>query len=128
MWIEYLDNSQPIRAIFGEELPSLNSFALKEVLYDVQKKSLKLIGDLSLYPDTPPPKWVKGKFNCVQITLELWNVKFFKIGELGALDLIDLNIDKCGDSITCNTNSGLYCEAEIFDLLNIGAYQDGERL
>ena len=124
MWIDLLDNRRPLTSVFGDNKPSLNSFRVKEVTLNTLNNSLKIIGDLSSYPEEPPVKWRKGKFNTVHVVLEFWNISLLNVGDFKGLENINLNVSQDGDSIICETSSGFYCKAELIDLLEVSAYQN----
>jgi len=126
MWIDLLDNKKALTSIFGENRPKLDSFRVKEIQLNILKNSLKVVGDLSSYPEEPPVKWRKGKFNTVHVVIEFWNLKALKLVDFKELEDVDLNINQATEGVVCETNNGFYCEAELIDLLEISGYQNSQ--
>lgn len=68
-WIDLLVDSSAIRAVFGEELPTLNKVDLHELSLHRDGPRVSLRFDLSVFPTSPPKKWAALGFNRVQLKL-----------------------------------------------------------
>lgn len=124
MWIDLLEDNRAITNIYGKHKPSLRFFKVKEINVKKFNNSLNIIGDLSSFPDDPPLKWKKGNFNTAQVVLEFWNLRALNLGDYFNFEIVDLNIFKDGDDITCEAENGFYCQAELIDILKISGYQN----
>lgn len=74
-WIEFLVNSQPIKAIYGDCTPSLNNVDVHSVIFNRDGPTVSIKLNLNEYPTKPPKKWEVQKFNTVQIVLSFLGVK-----------------------------------------------------
>ncbi|ENX3944729.1 Imm50 family immunity protein [Photobacterium damselae] len=125
-WTKYLLDSNKIKAIFGDKIPSIEAIDLHEVLLNRDGPKVTFRFDLSDYPENPPKKWQAAGFNCVQV-------------QLVALSVHDLQINgfsskyKCGMSISSDEKQivsvkidkndlKIYLKAEHLFIDSISAY------
>ena len=72
MWTEFLEASNPIRAIYSEVDPSLDNIFLHEIkIVNGEDIQCYIRFDLSALPAQMPIKWQKKGFNAVQIDMAL---------------------------------------------------------
>lgn len=74
-WMDLLDDPTSVRAIYGDDVPSLESVHLHEITLHSDGARVTLRFDLSRYPADPPRKWQVQGFNTVQIQLVLLEVR-----------------------------------------------------
>ncbi len=74
-WVSLLVNPEPIRAIFGPQVPSLTGVDVHDLLLGRDGPSLIVRFDLPDYPAAPPRKWVDAQANRVQLRLRAVDVR-----------------------------------------------------
>lgn len=130
MWLDLINQTNAIEHIYGLEKPSLDAFYVKSVNFDFLTNSLKLSGDLGSYPQEPPLKWRRNKFNTVHIELELWNISKFSFSgydrflESKSSLAVDVLFEGNDEGVSCKIHElGFSCNAELLDVMKISAYQ-----
>ena len=126
IWADYLESRNKLNAIYRDQTPSLELFRIKKVEVDMLNNLVKIVGDLSVYPKNPPQKWVAGKFNVAHVGFELFNVKSFEFGHFESVKTVNITVSQNNNLIQFETNSGLKCKAEVFDIYEISGYQNAE--
>lgn len=76
-WTDFLTDADGLRAIFGDELPTLNQVDLHEVIMHRDGPRVVLRFDLSEFPINPPKKWVQAGYSCVQLKLVAVGIREF---------------------------------------------------
>ncbi|HEY9472320.1 MAG TPA: Imm50 family immunity protein [Mycobacteriales bacterium] len=71
-WLDVVDDSRAIHAIYGGEAPPLGWVDLHEVSVHRDGPQANLRFDLSTYPTNPPKKWQDSHFNTAQVELALF--------------------------------------------------------
>src|SRR5215212_668513 len=72
MWSSLTENPESIRAIYGDEIPSLRDIYLHELgIINGVDLTCKLRFDLKSLPSKLPSKWIQKGVNTVQIHLRL---------------------------------------------------------
>lgn len=128
-WFELLVNSQAVKSIYKDEVPSLRDVDVHSLLLyrDGPKLSIRL--NLKDYPSNPPEKWSAQGFNTVQIVLSFLDLKSISMsGRIDAVYLADINIDFKNGLVALNIDSDklkLTAEASFLDLESIVAYTKG---
>ncbi len=128
-WFELLVNSQAVKSIYKDEVPSLRDVDVHSLLLyrDGPKLSIRL--NLKDYPSNPPEKWSAQGFNTVQIVLSFLDLKSISMsGWIDAVYLADINIDFKNGLVALNIDSDklkLTAEASFLDLESIVAYTKG---
>ncbi|MFB7875157.1 Imm50 family immunity protein [Nocardia sp. NPDC056064] len=89
-WVDLLDDSRGIRAIFGNELPSFQGSALHSARLHRDGPTLKLVCDTRNFPSRPPRKWLGA--NTARIELWFTGVESVRIAIDAITEPIDLNI------------------------------------
>jgi hypothetical protein len=100
MWIKLIENQEIIKAIYGEQIPSLDKVSLIEVriVYgeDIQ---CYLRFDLKILPLKMPEKWTQNNVNTVQLDMALMSsdiVSFATSGGnlIGSIEIVSDNNSK----------------------------------
>ena len=88
MWIGLIENQEIIKAIYGEQTPSLNGVCLHEVkIVNGEDIQCYLRFDLNSLPTIMPEKWIQKKVNTVQMDMVLMSSDIFSFTTSGG-DLI----------------------------------------
>lgn len=93
-WLDSLDDSRPVRAIYGDYLPSLTAVVLHEICLheDGPRATLKI--DLSEFPSRPPRKWLQEQLNTVQVELMLIGIRRLSLRGWINGPVVDLSITR----------------------------------
>jgi hypothetical protein len=91
-WLDCLVDASPIRAIFGDDIPSLRNVNLHQITLNRDGPSVLLRFDLIEFPTSPPKKWKTSGFNCVQLVLMLIGVQRLSIAGWNSNCRCDLTI------------------------------------
>lgn len=124
MWTDFLEDSKSISAIYKGATPSLNGVSIREVRYHLSRGSVEVTLDLSTYPEMPPKKWINGKFNTVQVVLELWNVKKLSLNELSQDTPADIRVESATEGVLVSSDNWFSCECELIDIKAVSAYMN----
>ena len=126
-WTDFLMNPQAISAIYGEDVPSLNSINLHFIKLHHDGPTAKLGFRFKDFPTNPPKKWLKEECNRVQISLTLIQLSDTNIKKWSINNLIDLKIERLSNRLLIST-SGDRCDFQLrcthLLLENISAYKD----
>lgn len=125
-WLDVLDDERGVRAIYGDEPPSLQRVTLHEVCLHRDGPRVTLRLDLPEYPSSPPKKWSTQGFNVVQIKLMFVAVVAFSIDGWSNESLVDMTLEKRDDNVRAATSAGLAdlsVEAESALVSSISAYR-----
>jgi hypothetical protein len=125
MWINVIENPNPINAIYSE-VPSLENVVLHEINLKENGSKLKLTFDFNEFPVSCPKKWEVSKFNTVQVCIEFWDICELKMEGWGnASDVtISMEIENSGLQLKINGTTTLTCCAGGADISKISAYQN----
>ncbi len=127
-WINLLTDNRSIKAIYGENVPSLNKVEIHKILLDRDGPVVAIRIDLTEFPKKPPEKWIKSGFNTVQIELRAIDIELLKIEGLETNMICDLSLSKVDDScklVIDNPNFKVNIKAKFLSLSYISAYVDG---
>jgi len=128
-WLDVLDESQGIRAIFGDDLPTLRSISLHELCLHRDGPRAVLRFDLSQFPQAPPRKWSSQGFNTVQLQLMLVDVQDVSVTAWSNESVVDLSLESAGEFVVATTVSGparITIRARTATVTSISAYQNGD--
>ena len=127
MWMNLLESSQALKSIFNDE-PVLKDVILHEVSFRDNGASLFLKIDLNEYPKKQPKKWEISKFNTVQLTLEFWEIDKLIMENWETTNLVNIQLLLVDEKINLSINGSisLKCNADIFSIGKISAYQNSE--
>lgn len=75
IWLDSLDDDRPIRAVYGEQFPSLTAVVFHEVCLHRDGPRVTLRLDLSEFPAHPSKKWLQQEANVVQVELMLIGIQ-----------------------------------------------------
>ncbi|NJQ14460.1 Imm50 family immunity protein [Streptomyces bohaiensis] len=93
-WIESVSNPKPVRSVYGDELPTLENVRIEEICLHPNGPTLRLRFDLSLFPKTPPAKWVREDMNTIQLELSLGGLHEISINRISRNSFCDLKINR----------------------------------
>jgi hypothetical protein len=125
-WIALAERSEFLRRLFPES-PPLQGVRLFEVGFHEDGSRVMLRFDLNAFPQKPPPKWVHGEANTVQVRLVGVDVQELEMRGWTTLNLADIRLQPSSGSrvvlsaqaegffLRCSV-SGLYVE-------QVSAYQ-----
>jgi hypothetical protein len=125
-WIEFIVNSQPIKAIYGDYTPSLENVEVYSILFNRDGPTVSIKLNLNEYPVKPPKKWEVQKFNTVQIVLSFSEVKSINMsGWVYTNYSMDLVVSKRNELISLsakNNDFEINLESGFVDVGSISAY------
>lgn len=125
-WIEFIVNSQPIKAIYGDCTPSLENVEVYSILFNRDGPTVSIKLNLNEYPVKPPKKWEVQKFNTVQIVLSFSEVKSINMsGWVYTNYSMDLMVSKRNELISLsakNNDFEINLESGFVDVDSISAY------
>lgn len=126
LWTDYLISSKYIDSIYHENKPNLNNVDIHEIIFHRDGPKVSIRMNLNEYPENPPKKWLFQKFNTVQLTLALIDIK--EVSMSGWVDtnyIADVKIDKIDEGVCVNLtgiNLNLMVRASYIDVESIVAY------
>jgi hypothetical protein len=126
-WTEFLTDSRPIRAIYGDGLPSLRNLALHELSRHRDGPHVTLSADLQEFPASPPRKWREQRFNTVNIKLTFESVTSVNIFGIDSDSQVSVEVSRENEQIHAVTGSysttvfDIWCD--YLTLSSISAYQ-----
>lgn len=98
-WTAFLTDATPIRAIFGDQIPSGRGLVLHEALLCRDGPSVTLRLDFPEFPKNPPSEWVSAGLNQVQVQLTATAIHELSINGLWVNMAVDLSISEEGSKI-----------------------------
>lgn len=129
-WIDLLCRPYGIRAIYGEDLPTLTSVDLIELSLNHDGPTAMLRFDLAEFPRRPPKKWADQGFNVVQVQLSLGGVQHLTVAGWTTDVTIGIDVERRGDVISLRTVNGpvaVAIDAQTLTLSRLSAYCCGAR-
>ncbi|WP_080671708.1 Imm50 family immunity protein [Salinispora cortesiana] len=126
-WIDLLGKPDGIRAVYGEDLPTLSSVDLHELSLHRDGPLATLRFDLAEFPRRPPKKWADQGFNVVQVQLSLGGVQRLTVAGWEVNVTLDIEVERRGDVIylrTLNGPVGVSIEARSLVLSRLSAHRD----
>jgi len=126
-WLELVTNPDPIFAIFGSEIPTLDNIDLHEIILHREGPKAILRFDLKDYPKQPPKKWLAGQFNKVQLKLQAFGLQDLKLYGFQNRCIVDLTVFEDKGTIHLgyeSAESSLTLEAVALIIDGITAYAD----
>ena len=124
-WVDLLSEPHGIRAIYGEDLPTLTSVDLHELVLHRDGPRATLRFDLGQFPRKPPKKWDEKCFNVVQVQLTLVDVRHLTVAAWTTHVTLDLNVERKDEVVSLRTENGpvaLNIDARWLVLSHLGAY------
>lgn len=97
-WTNHLGNKLPIESIY-KIAPALTNVRLHEVRLHQDGARLSVRFDLNDFPESPPSKWIAGKYNRAQLTLMLIDVSDFQMCGWSPDNVGDLSIQECDGGV-----------------------------
>ncbi|MDH1262928.1 Imm50 family immunity protein [Pseudomonas sp. GD03944] len=94
VWTEILVDATALRAVYGQDTPSLEGINLHSIEIERDGPSVLLRFDLRDFPKKPPKKWTISAFNRVQLSLLAVGVSELQINGLRSDCMINLEITK----------------------------------
>ncbi|WP_374250829.1 Imm50 family immunity protein [Micromonospora sp. R77] len=125
-WVDLLLEPRGIRAIYGEDPPTLTAVDLHDLVLhrDGPRATLRL--DLAQFPRKPPKKWADQGFNVVQVQLTLVDVQHLSIAGWSTHATLDLEINRTDEVLSLRTKNGpviLSIDARWLVLSHLQAYR-----
>lgn len=127
-WLELLVDANPILAIYGEDVPTLDSIDLHEIVLHRDGPRALLRFDLQHFPKCPPKKWVAAKFNRVQLKLLAVGIHQLSISGLQPKCVLNLSVTDSNGLICLHADKGEMKFDIVADNLlidSVSAYHDG---
>lgn len=123
-WLDAVDDARAVRAIYGDDVPSLTAVPVHEIRLHRDGPRVTLRFDLSSYPATPPRKW--AGLNTVQVQLTLVDVLELSVEGWSNDPVADLSLTRDGDVLTMTSTGATRCRARARAAVvdKISAYQD----
>lgn len=128
-WLDALDDPQGIRAIYGDDVPSLTAVPIHEVCLHRDGPRVVLRFDLPRYPTDPPQKWTAQGFNTVQVQLMLVDILELSLDGWSNESVVDLSLERDDKGVTVATLAGsarCHVRARAAFVTSISAYQNAE--
>ena len=125
-WLDALDDSRGIRAIYGDDVPPLTGVTMNEVCLHHDGPRVVLRFDLSRYPANPPKKWSDQGFTTVQLQLMLVDIHELSIAGWSNESVVDLSLEQTDNGVIVTTSGGLTqlrIRAHTATVTSISAYQ-----
>ena len=95
-WYQLAHNPQAIVQLYTSA-PSLRRVELMELVLHRDGSRLHLRGNLTQFPDKPPPRWLRDGVNTVHIQLDFWGLKSLQIVGWSTDNVVDIHIEKRED-------------------------------
>ncbi|MBM2617497.1 hypothetical protein JIG36_18230 [Actinoplanes sp. LDG1-06] len=124
-WTDALGNPEGLLAVFGGDPPDLAGVSVHEVTIGRDGPALTVTFDLPAYPADPPAKWVRGRFDTVQVRLRLTGVTEVELRGMSTGPVADIRL-RAGDPVRLELVSpGLTVTAvaAFADVAGFSAYQ-----
>lgn len=125
-WIDFIINSQPIKSIYGDCMPSLNNAEIHSIIFHRDGPTVSIKLNLNEYPLNPPKKWEMQNFNTVQIVLSFSGVKSINMsGWIYTNYFMNLVVSKKNELISLSAKKNdfkLNLESSFVDVDSISAY------
>lgn len=128
-WVTHLGNKRPIESLYSKS-PSLSEVRLHEVRLHQDGPRVSLRFDLNEFPDTPPRKWITGKFNRAQMTLVLVDIHDFQMNGWGLNNIGDLTLEEHGSGVCLRfvgQSARVDCYAQFVEVEKLSGYHDSTR-
>lgn len=93
-WIETVSNPQPVLAVYGDAVPTLEDVRIEEICLSPDGPTLRLRFDLSTFPEDPPAKWRRDGMDVVQLEVSFGGLHEISIGQLSTNSVCSLKIRK----------------------------------
>ncbi|MFJ9186454.1 MULTISPECIES: Imm50 family immunity protein [Streptomyces] len=93
-WIESVSNPQPVLAVYGDDLPTLEDVRIEEICLSPHGPTLRLRFDLSTFPANPPAKWIRDGMDVVQLEVSFGGLHEISIGRISTNPVCDLKMRK----------------------------------
>ncbi|MGD9482216.1 Imm50 family immunity protein [Streptomyces sp. TRM70308] len=126
-WIASLSNPQPVLAVYGDTVPTLDEVRIEELCLSVNGPTLRLRFDLAEFPTNPPAKWRRDRLDVVQVEIAFGGVRAISVDEFSVDSVCDLKIQKDGlVSFSSESDSVKFQgTAETATILRVSAYAMG---
>jgi hypothetical protein len=122
MWYDMALNPAIIKAIFGNEVPSLNNVELFKISFDRDGPAIELTFKIENFPKSPPIKWITRGYNVAQICIELIDVVNVNLRGWSNNNYLNISFKEIDDNLHYFVARGSTCEIEItFEWLRIVA-------
>ena len=99
MWTDVLEDDRSVRAIYGEDIPSLRGIELQEVTLSQLGPSVELRVNLAEFPASPPKKWADDHLNQVQILLHATAVSSLQFDAPLDTTAIEMEVTREGQNV-----------------------------
>jgi hypothetical protein len=126
IWTDYLLDSKYLDSIFQEEKPCLSKVDIHGIVFHRDGPKISIRMNLNEYPAIPPRKWVLQRFNTVQLTLALIDIKDVTMsGWVDSSYIADVTIGEINGDISICVSGGnlkLAVRASFIDIDGVSAY------
>lgn len=113
-WDRFLENPEAIRQIYST-IPSLREIELKEVVFQEDGPTVLIKVSLTDLPTHPPSRWLKQRFNRVQLELQLLSLSSLRCAGWGTSNVGSLEFLNHSDGVQSVFFGGNGCE---FDFIH----------
>jgi hypothetical protein len=111
MWYELAENPLAIINVYHSP-PILEGLALSELTLHYNGPRLTIKAELNPFPDNPPIRWVRERYNKVQVQLDFWEISSINVSSWSTEMIINLQINRRADNllvIEAKTDKGEIC-------------------
>jgi Immunity protein 50 len=126
-WTDFLLDSSPIRAIYGDQLPPLDAIVIHEVIIRRDGPIVLLRFDLEAFPERPPTKWLRSDFNTVQLRLSAIGVKELSVERCSTTMNVQMLVAEAAGGVSVMVDDGsisFAISASHLQIDSISAYRD----
>jgi Immunity protein 50 len=127
-WLDSVSDPRPVRAIYGDHVPSLERTSLHEVSLHRDGPRAVIRFDLADFPDHPPKKWLERGYDVVQVQIMLVGIWRFSLEGWTTEPVVNIEIAKENGGIKLFASDGpvrIEINSDVAIISSISAYKNG---